>query len=362
MKYPVLMAAAAVAALTGLVAGSAQTAPQAASAARVEIPIKEVDLPNGDRRYMVPIMVGATRIEAGLDTGSSGLRILPGVLTASDATETRSASVYGYGSGTELRGVIGKATVAMGALSAPTTVQMIHTVGCMSQKPDCPAKKVSLAEFGIQGDGLPGQGFKAILGVNMAEAEIATPLKAIGAKRWIVDLPRPGDTGPGRLILNPTDDEVNDYVRAPILTRFADQKGGFHDSVQGCILNMATQAKACGAAMLDTGAPGLQVVNGGMGQRPWPADTRGTLAFYDKTGQIAALTQFSVGLRTHASNLIFRDDSRANVTQIYSGLMGYFAFSVLYDPAAGELGFKGRPGGPQGLVAAVRKPGETAPH
>jgi len=59
-----------------------------------------------------------------------------------------------------------------------------------------PASLVSAAQYGIQGDGLPGEGFVAIMGVNMGHDPVPNPLIALGVKRWIVELPRPGETTP----------------------------------------------------------------------------------------------------------------------------------------------------------------------
>src|SRR5947208_2231838 len=53
--------------------------------ARTELPIHAVKLSNGAVRFGVPIRIGATALEAALDTGSTGLRVLPGALAAADA-------------------------------------------------------------------------------------------------------------------------------------------------------------------------------------------------------------------------------------------------------------------------------------
>lgn len=47
-----------------------------------------------------------------------------------------------------------------------------------------------------------------------------------------------------------------------------------------------------------------------------------------------------VGARAHASYLAFEERPRIQGTVIYSGLLPYFGFSVLYDPEHGEVGLK----------------------
>lgn len=63
------------------------------------------------------------------------------------------------------------------------------------------------ADYGIGGDGLPREGFDAILGVSMrgsdAPSAATNPLSVIGSRHWIVIPPEPGTAAPGRLIINP---------------------------------------------------------------------------------------------------------------------------------------------------------------
>jgi hypothetical protein len=332
----------------------AQTSPSKANAnARSEIAIREVVLSDGERRYGVPIKVGDTAIEAGLDSGSTGLRILPGVLAEADAKGGGATDRYSYGAGTQFDGEVGTGSLVIGSLSAPSTMQLIKTVGCRSDSPHCPASRIPLSQFGIQGSGLPGEGFRAILGVNMANADVASPLSALGAKRWIIELPRPNSGTPGKIILDPSDDDVQGFTLIPVVSAFRQQKGGLHDSVPGCILNNATKEKACGALLMDTGAPGIAVNNGKLGRTPWPNGTAATLAFYGGE-RLAAVEQFTVGQRTHASHLSFDDTNEQSVT-IYAGLSPYFAFDVLYDPGQGLVGLKPRPpatDAPTGSLAA----------
>ena len=317
-------------------------AAQAQVPARVEVPIREVVLSDGERRYTIPITVGGTAIEAGLDTGSTGLRILPNTLAASDAAASGDSDHYSYGAGTEFQGEVGKGQLTIGGLTAPTTMQLIQTVRCVFSNPHCPASRVPIEKFGIQGSGLPGEGFRAIIGVNMAEADVASPLPAIGARRWIVELPRPGAGVPGKLILNPTDEEIKDYVRLPILDTFAFQKGGLHDAVEGCLINVTTKGKSCGAVMMDTGAPGIRLVNGTLGHKPWDNGTAAALAFYN-AGVPKAVEYLTIGSRDHASHLEFSDEeSQVRGPVIYSGLTPYFAFDVLYDPANHQVAVKPR--------------------
>ncbi len=322
-------------------------------AARGEVPIREVVLSNGERRYVAPLTVGAVAIEAGLDTGSTGLRILPGVVGEVDAKDIGGSEDYSYGSGAELRGSKGQAVVSVGGVSGSTTVQLVHSAGCVAAKPRCPASRVALAQYGIQGDGLPGEGFKAILGINMSHTRIDNPFVAIGARRWIVELPRPGEQTPGRIILNPTDAEVAGFTLFSLNPNLSGLGGGRHDAIPGCLLNDMGKAKVCGAVTLDSGAPGIAVRNGGLGTTPWANGTKATFAFYDNAGHLRAAETFVIGQRTHASHLEFSDEPRVSGATIFSGLTVYFAFDVLYDAEHQAVGLKARPQAPGGPAAVA---------
>jgi hypothetical protein len=311
------------------------------AAGPVVVPIKEVDLTDGTRRYMIPITVGATRIEAGLDTGSSGLRILPDTLGAADATETKTSDDYSYGSGAELHGVVGQANVAIGdGAAAPMSVQIIKSVGCIARLPNCPVSKVSAKDYRIQGDGLAGQGFRAIIGVNMAEAEVRSPLIAAGAKRWIIDLPLPGSSRPGQLILNPTPEQTKGYTMFKIDPAFRGQKGGMHDAIAGCLYNERSKQQFCGPTLLDSGAPGINIVNADAGA-VWPNETPVTLAFLDG-GKAVTGMKMLIGRREQASRLQYTPRPDAPGVRLQPGIAPYFGFSVLYDPEADAIGLKPR--------------------
>jgi len=338
-------------ALAGLAGAAAAQAPPAP---RGEVAIREVVLSDGTRRYAVPLKVGAVAIDAGLDTGSTGLRILPGVLGDADAKDTGHGETYSYGSGAELAGVSGEGVVAIGGLSGRSSLQLVRRVGCTTAQPRCPASRIPAEQYGIQGDGLPNQGFKAILGINLSSTRIANPFLAIGVRRWIVELPRPGETAPGRIILNPTDAEVAGYAFLPFNPELSGLGGGRHDAVPGCLVNTASQAKACGAVTLDSGAPGIRVQNGGLGSRPWPEGAAAALAFYDAAGHAQAIESLVIGERAQASHLQFVEEPKMRGVTIFSGLTPYFAYSVLYDADRQGLGLKPRPpapGGPKAMAA-----------
>src|SRR5258708_8691166 len=229
-----------------LVLLAAGFAARAAPASRSEAPIRQSVLSNGALRYAVPIRVGRTALLASLDTGSTGLRILPGALAPADAAVSAEPETYGYASGSRYEGVVGEASVAIGAAEGTAQIHLIRGIGCFAYLPHCPASRTTLAQYGIAGGGLPGEGFKAILGIDMAPGRVGNPLRSLGVRRWIVELPRPGE-GDGRLVLNPTQAETEGYAMLPLAAPYAHERGGgLHDAVPGCLSNAAPHARACG--------------------------------------------------------------------------------------------------------------------
>jgi hypothetical protein len=331
------IAALAAAALT-LGASAQPQAPQ-----RAELPIRAITLSNGALRYGVPIRIGGKTLDAALDTGSTGLRILPGVLGPDDATAGAEREVYGYASGSRYEGVAGAAQVTLGALSARAPLHLIASIGCFVGYPRCPASRTPLPHYGIASDGLPDEGFKAILGTDMGPARVGNPLMAMGVRRWIIELPRPGEPGPGRLVLNPTAQETAGYVMLPLAAPYAQvQGGGVHDALPGCLIHTASQARVCGPVLMDTGSSFLSVVNGRRGPA-WPDGSEASLEFFDTAGAVAVRHVLTLGSREQATRLSWRDEPRAPGVVVFAGVAPYFAYSVLYDARRQAIGLKARP-------------------
>ena len=173
--------------------------------------------------------VGGKSVDALLDTGTTGLRMLPGVISGALTTKGPSDRIS-FWSGTEFSGEVARSTISLGGISGLSEFQSIKKVECARGRPSCPAKHASLDNYGIGADGLPGEGFHALVGTKMGPSDISNPLMTIGVRRWIVELPRPGADTPGQLVLNPRDDEIADFVRIPLLTQFKDSNP-LHDAV-----------------------------------------------------------------------------------------------------------------------------------
>jgi hypothetical protein len=315
--------------------------------AQIIVPITQTLLPDGDIRYSVPIRVGNSDvINALLDTGSTGLRILPNAIAPDTYTDTGFSSLYAYGSGEDLNGTIATAPIAIGgaATDSPVSIEMVKTIGCMDFAPDCPAK-LALPDYGIGGDGIAGQGFAAILGVGLSPATGAgytqNPLAHIGGRRWIITLPEPGATAPGALILNPSDAMVRNFSSFPLTAVGAatGQDGGWADAIPACLNNVSTDQRICGNALLDTGSPGIIAYQKGSTKTPlWRPGDAVSLAFTAPTGTLT--TNFAAD-RFPGSGLLQAPPS-GSLFSVLAGVLPFYAYAVLYDAAAGTIGLQPR--------------------
>ncbi len=313
--------------LSGIPAQAAAPDP----APRVELPIREVVFHGAVRRYAVQIQIDGQPVEAGLDTGSTGLRVLPRALSAPAITEHGEDRVYSYASGVEFRGAEIRRGVTFGALGGGVPLMRIDRIGCKRDQGDCRFASVDPATYGIQGDGVPGQGFVAILGIGLKLDAVENPFEALGARTWIVELPRPGDSAPGRLILNPTDAEVASYR----MIELADDG----NNLAGCIAGPPAQGKICGLTHFDSGAPGLRIMTAGR-LAPWPQGTPAEIAVGDR--KTTATMTVEIGRRDQGSGMMIVPRLDAQQPRISLGIAPYFRWSVLYDARRHQIGLRER--------------------
>jgi hypothetical protein len=313
--------------LAAAMPGAAAAAP--AAAPRAELPIREVDLSDGARRYTVTIRVADRDVEAGLDTGSAGLRLLPEALPAELARGGGAEIKAAYGSGSVFVGREVRAALTVGAAQGAVPVERVDSIRCVDEEPHCAVAGV--AHPRIMADGLAGEGFAAILGIDLRDNPIPNPLPLLGIRRWIIELPRPGEARPGRLILNPTEDEVAGYRRFKMVE-------GMGGVLPGCLGGVEERDRICGAVRFDTGAPGLKIVAAAP-PAGWPNGSEGRLSVGDRDG--ALMMRFVYGRRDQASRLTIARDARGG-TRIFAGIAPYFTWSVLYDADTRTMGLKPR--------------------
>jgi hypothetical protein len=325
-----------VAVVLALLTPAAFPQPQTA-AIRVEVPIREVVLSDGVRRYGVPVKIGSQDALAGLDTGASGLRLMPDAPGRDSAQRLARQETYTFGSGAHLEGTAGQVSLEIGAARAAVSSHLVVAVNCIARSPRCPGR-LGLG-YGFLGDGLPGEGFRVLLGANMGPTSVDSPLMALGARRWIIDLPLPGQPETGRLILNPTEAEVQGFTLLRFVGGFREADGGLHDAVWACLRNVITEARVCGPTLLDTGAASIRINNAELNPA-WPTGTAMALDFKnDGLTTLASVSLVAGGL----AQILSTTTAPVRGVVLQPGVATYYAYSVLYDPRRGIIGLKARP-------------------
>ena len=318
----------------------------ARAAERIVVPIKQTVLSDGEIRYSIPVVIaGGDPIDAMLDTGSTGLRVLQGTVAEALYSVSDRTSLYRYGLGVRLHGIIARAVVTVGgaATDAPIPLEIVQSVDCADDAPRCPAARVRPEEYRMGGDGLPNQGFRAIVGINMGRADAANPLSRIGMHSWLVLLPRPGERTPGTLIINPDANDRNGFAlfHTDDLMGRLPGAGGYHDAIAGCLVGDEGRRRICGPTLLDTGAPGLHLSSGEPSDLSgWHPGSRAQIAFTSDQG-----TELDVRLTEDAdrtSRITTELKPHEPRTRIAAGTLPYFSLAVLYDGEHSMIGLKPR--------------------
>jgi hypothetical protein len=318
------------------------------AAERIEVPIKQSVLTGGGIRYSVPVRIGnASPIDAFLDTGSTGLRVLGASVPELAYSVSKQTSIYGYGSGDRAVGVIARAVVTIGqaATDEPIPIEVVKSVDCSTtarqwmapgaihpmqhtEGDQCPASRVSAADYRFGGNGLARQGFGATLGINMVNSDAVNPLLHIGAHSWIVILPRPGEAQPGTLIVNPNSGDRTGYILFPTDKILRSYPGAWHDAIAGCLASADPPNRICGPTLLDTGTVGIHISSANAADLSgWKACLGMQIALKNKSdAELSTKFAADSGLPSRISTTLMPNQPR---TGILAGVLPYFDFSAL---------------------------------
>lgn len=304
---------------------------------RSVVPIHEVPIsPEAIPQYAITVIVNGQRLEAGLDTGSVGLRLLPRAVKQSGIWASGSDDLYGYGSGVTLHGPDAPASVQIGDLKQAIPVQAVQVAGCRGASDSCPAGELSPAQYGLMGSGFAGKGFPAILGIRLEPGRLPNPLVGLGAERWIVHIPQRG-AGEGSLILNPNAADVEGFV--PLQSK--DDPAG---SVDGCVAVARPGARQiCSAMLWDTGAPAISVRNA---PRPpsWQPGAPIEMSFTTESGSRLPAIAFRAGDVEHGARTTFSPAPNRPGIHISAGLLPFYAYDVLYNATTGAMAVRANTG------------------
>jgi len=303
---------------------------------RTEIPITQKLGANGRYFYFITLSVGnSPPITALLDSGSTGLMLLPGTIGPQDAQESSRFSSYGYGSGAQFGAVIGHGVMKLGGLQTrgPISMRLVKSVACRETRPACPVAGHTLSDFGFAEEAGMGNVNRARIGVSLGASDADNPLAELGNGVWIIELPRPGDAAPGRVILNPGADDIAGYTRLAV-----NRETG---QVPGCAVNGTGKLSVCGNVLPDTGGNGLTVeARQRPSSFPWADGTPAILALDDARGDKIGM-DFTI--RHVPGDPAALHWAQGNFPEPrISGSLPFLGFSILFDSHRHEIGFKPR--------------------
>ena len=323
------------------VAGLAPPSIAANAPARAEIPVKRVLMPNGIARYTVDITVnGIGPIPALLDTGSTGLIVMAGVIEAKRFAKT--GTFYDtFSSGEKMSGIMTQGRIGLGGLDTGVPIRFgsIQTVTCIAARPKCSAALLKPKDYAIAGDGIAGAGFKAILGIGLDHFFLPNPLVGAGANTWIVRLPQAGKSD-GAIIVNPTVADLDGFKRYPVSRESFHQLGAFRASVPGCLASPATGLNLCGQVALDTGTPGVFAqVPDLPAAASVHAPQRYSLNLFEGAGRLEIPIEETWNTRRI---VYFERTTKTTTAAINAGAAPYLSYLVFYDYRNNQVGLKPR--------------------
>jgi hypothetical protein len=195
---------------------------------------------------------------------------------------------------------------------------------------------IASAQYRFGGDGLSHEGFQAILGISLTSpGNLAdNPLTALGVHAWIVELPRPGDQTPGRLILNPSMSEQAAYRHFAI---------NEHGQIAGCLINHSSNAQICRPVLLDSGASGVEALIPDVSQpQLWEPGTVASLSLASDDTEASWAIDFESTAIHSPGHVAVLPQGKAPFPHISAGSLPYYAFSVLYSSGDAWIGLAKR--------------------
>ncbi len=322
-------------ALLVLIAGCADRQPPASWTTPGELPLAIDDL-GGSMRFSALVQLGdAAPFEALVDTGSSGLRVLPGVVPDDAFADTTSVRVNAsYHSGLALDGVLAHATVSLAGLATPEPIPVmrVDAVGCTTEHPDCDAAGRSAADYTMFG------GYRAILGLGMrttaTSAAIGNPIAQLtGHPAFVVRAPGyGGTTGVIAIGAAPTGFAIMELPALADSSPLADGTPAWDDrAVPVCVLQF------CAGAILDTGAPPIELLSAAFtgAETTSPTGEEITIAIGDAPFERA---RFVIGSPPRAGVDKVVIGPRTGTDMINLGTWIFFRDDVLFDQTAGRIG------------------------
>jgi hypothetical protein len=303
----------------------------------------EVPIAVTGERFVVPVRVGdAPPFNALLDTGSAGLRMLPGAVPASAYTATETQVAYGYGSDLYIYGFVALAPVTLGTRSTPIPIRiMVITDSACPPGTGCNPTQVLNAHF---------SGLSAILGVGMrtftSDRGIGSPIAQLaGHPPFVVHVPgAQSDSGVLRIGALPSDPFAFTTYQLPPLaggSPLPDGTRAWNDiSVPTCVGVESSSSTYCLPSLWDTGAPFAYVSTPA---QPAPFSTQlplgSSVSITFGAGSSTPVSYaFLVGPAPRSGIDLITLEPAVGQAYVSPGLGLFFRNDALFDPERGIVG------------------------
>lgn len=322
----------------------------AAAVAEGELPVRIDYLPEGGLVFVSKVTVGGTEFEAVLDTGSSGLRIFPGVIKDSDLASTSAVNVSViYGGAVVAKGPVATAKVTLAGLTTPQPipVHLIDSVACTVDVPNCAAQGKDASSYTFNG-------YRAILGIGMRNTpvgDVGNPVVQLsGHPASVVSIKGGFGATAGVLIIGPTPEQKAKFATVKLPTfgdgnPLADGTPTFDDRTNNvCIVDKTGSTSYCAPALLDTGGQVTKVMWPQYTGAPslLPAGDSVDVQIHASSDPASALLgdyQFVVGTATKVGlDRVRIEPTSSNSGSINTGPQLFFHYQVLLDQMNGLEG------------------------
>jgi hypothetical protein len=311
--------------------------------------------------FVLPITFGDTQVDAILDTGSSGVRILPGVLAPTDIVSTSDVTVVEtYATGVQYIGHVATARVTLGAVTSPAAipVMLIDTVQCATGHPNCPAAGYTAETYEMKPDAA-GHGYKVIVGTGMhshpGANAVGNPIAQLpGHPSYVVRIPGGFGATTGVVEIGPDPSELSELasLQLPALADgapLADGTPAWDDwSIPTCVVDDTSGQSWCMPGLFDTGCgPTLVYLDELMSAHSLPAGDSVTVTASNGTGPDAVpigTYDFTVGSppRLGLDEVTLVTGTTGFTTEINVGTAIFFRSDVYFDHYGGTIGLLAR--------------------
>jgi hypothetical protein len=318
------------------------------------LPLVVQHLSSGGVRYGAWIQIGdRPPFKALVDTGSSGLRVLPSAVDDAAYASISDALVqFSFHSGVALQGVVATGSVTIAGLTTPQPIPImrIQDIGCTTVAPDCDAAGVSVDDYQMFG-------YSAVLGIGMRNLDsaggIGNPIAQLaGAPSYIVRSPDITG-GSGELDIAPAAADTARFAttQLPPLADGAPLPGGVaawdDRQVPACVTDETHGTPYCAGALLDTGSTSTQLewpsYTGA--EQTWSPGTTVAVWIGEPTAPLAQYA-FTVGATPVPGVDKVETETRVNTTDdlINLGTAPFLRYDAWFDQVHGTIGLAPRAG------------------